>query len=101
MVEPHPALDVCQADVGRQPILVAGAFADEVFEEIVADFAVPLGCADARLIHGLADHLGRWPVVGPPGRALEPGALAAHDRRQDARSCRRTGQLSRSRRQIR
>ena len=42
MVEPHAAFDVLEADVGRQPVLIARPFAEESFEQIVADLSMTL-----------------------------------------------------------
>ena len=80
VIEPHAAFDVLETNVGRQPILVARPLADESFEEIVADLSMPLAWPDPSLIHRLADHLGRRPVMGPLRMALEPG----HSRRMIA-----------------
>ena len=76
-VKADAALGVENLDVARLPVLIARPFADDLFQHVVADLAVPLGGADPGLLHGLADDLGHRPVVRPPGVGSSPG----HSRR--------------------
>ena len=88
MIEPHAPFNGIETNVGRQPILITRPLTDELFEEIIAHLAMALGGTNPRLIHRLADHLGRRPVVRPLRWALEPRAFATHDCRQNPRPCR-------------
>ena len=87
VIEPHPAFDVLEASVSRQPILIARPLADDLFEQIVADLTMPLGGPNSRLVHGLAYHSRRRPVMDPFRLALQTRALTTHDRRQNSWSC--------------
>jgi hypothetical protein len=62
-VQANPPLGFGDGGVAGLPVLVAGAFADDLFQHVVADLAVPLRRADAGLFHRLADHPRHGPVV--------------------------------------
>lgn len=62
-VQANPPLGFGDGGMAGLPVLVAGAFADELFQDVVADLAVPLRRSDAGLLHRLADHPGHGPVV--------------------------------------
>src|SRR5487761_1301565 len=66
------------------PVLIVGAFADKLLQQVVADLALPLRRPDACLVDRLADHFSRWAIVLALGRRFKPWALATHERRHNA-----------------
>ena len=71
------------------PVLITGAFADQLVEHIVADLAHPLRGTDAGLIHRLADDLGHRSIVCALGVRIQPRTFPSHDRGHDAGTGRR------------
>ena len=101
-VEADAAAGVGDLGMDGLPVLVAGAFAHELLQDVVADLAVPLRGADAGLFHGLADDPGHGAVMDALGSLdRDQGNRAASPRRgcRAGPACRL--RPSRSRRQTR
>jgi len=84
VIEPHAPGDVGEPDVGREPVLVSRAIADDLLQLVVADRPLLDRGADAGLLHRLADELRHRPVERPAREFVEPGALPALDRGEDS-----------------
>ena len=85
-VEANATAGVGDLGVHGLPVLVAGAFAHELLQDVVADLAVPLRGSDTGLLHGLADDPGHGAVMDALGHGIEPGAVTSHDGGHDPRA---------------
>ena len=85
-IQPHPPPRLGKLHVPGLPVLIIRAFADQLFQQVIADLVAPLRGTNARLLHRLGDHLGRGAVVVAFGRRLKPGAVSPKYGRHDAGS---------------